>query len=329
MRKKTAILKNIKFNKETNTMTFLSYVGMKLNFELKFKENKFKGKLWGDMEGTCYGRKAGIVSTGTVAMYGDYQKTKIPDDVDELYLENGNLNSDTVLLVIQGGPFSKVEKWNFFDAWKEKLHLVYVEQVQSINSTLIPAENNFTMKDAYEESLISAEIIHRVVNHFKNQNKKVIIWGASYASWLLEEYIANYGIESDAMAISVGRLDMEEQVWKGLIEQISYSFTYKNGRKLKELENIHIAHDKTLSYMSASIVKERYTQRLEKSDLSKLVLYQYGKIDKAVGALEKSEIDFLTDKGVEVIGYNANHGQVMSPEKINIAIQKMLEYIIK
>ena len=324
----TTTLDSLSINNSTNTLTFSSHRRNNDKFDLVINGNTIEGTLESDHEHfSIKGKKVDNVSPTNITEYGKYSPTIIPDDVNELYLEYGNTESNTVLLIVQGGPFDKIQYSNGFDKWKDKLNIAIVKQAQILNPSILPPENNIGLSDAYRENLISVEILHKVIKHFKNENKKVMVWGISYGAWIIQKYISLHGIEADAVSIAAGRLDIEEDIWKkGKLNQTVYDITYKG--KQRVYTELGFTFSKPTAFMLASINEERFTETLKDRDLSKLIVYQYGKKDGTVGRLLDSEIEFLKSKNVELeVCKKCYHRQMMSHNIVDSAIKKMLEAI--
>ena len=321
-------LYNITFDAEKRVLKFSSHIRNENLFTLTVNNDKIEGivsesKIDYDISGVKTNRS----NSTKIKEYGAYKRTKLPDNIKDLYLETGNTGSDIALLIVQGGPYEEMQYTiNQFEKWADKLHIIFVKQAQIINPTILPPENNLTLKDAYYENLISVEILQKTIQNFKKQNKKVLVWGVSYGAWVIQKYIAEYGIGADAISIAAGRLDIEAEIWKeGKMNQKAFDVTYKKDERI--YKEMGFTYTKPSSYLLASIDEERYTESLSKKDLSKLVVYQYGKNDGTVGRLSESEINFLKIKNVEIeVCNNCYHRQMLSEKIMDSAIQKMVDF---
>lgn len=314
----------LKFERQKNRLSFKADIGMAvLSFDLAITGDKLEGTVNSSdgIKGKVSGKYQGVV-----VAQEPYKRTILPDDIHDLYLEDGNKNSKTVLLIVQGGPLKAVRKWPFFDVWKKDLHIVYARQAQDLNPAFWTS-NLITFEDAYAENLISVEMIDRVLKKFKSMDKKIILWGASYGTFLVQEYLAQKGFTPDVAGVSVGRLDIEEEMWKATKSLKLKYYEYKNGEKT--LKSAGERGDKAGSFLQSSLGRYRYTKRLANLDLTKFI-YQYGEADATVGSLNQIEVDFLKAKGATVLNYpNADHGEVVNPQNINVAVKQMLELINK
>jgi len=324
-------LYNISFDDESKTLKFSSHISKESLFILTVSEGKIEGTVSENgLDHHISGSKTESSNSSIIKEYGTYERTKLPNNIKELYQEAGNLSSDTVLLIVQGGPFEEMQYGvDQFEKWADDLHIVFVKQAQIINPTILPPENNLTLEDAYYENLISVEMLHKTIQNFKEQNKKVLVWGVSYGAWVIQKYIVEYGIGADAVSIAAGRLDLEEEIWKeGKMNQKVFDITYKKDQRI--YTELNFSFTKPSSYLLVEINKERFTKSLKQKDLSKLVVYQYGKKDGTVGRLSKSEIEFLKSKNVEIeVCKRCYHRQMLSEKIMNSAIRKMLDFVDK
>lgn len=320
-------LDSIKYNGNNGELTFSYHNSNREYYKLNIQDNLLKGEILGEETISVVGHKLGVYNPNVIFKYGPYKPTELTTNISDLFLETGNLKSKTVLLVVQGGPFLTIQYSNQFKKWEDELHTVFVKQAQHLNPSIFPPENNLTLSNAYSENLITVEILHKVINHFKSLDKKVIVWGTSYGAWVIQKYIAEYGVEADAVSVSAGRLDIEEKIYnEGKMHQIAYDITYKNDKPI--YTKLSFTYPQPQAYLLASIDKERYTKTLKNKDLSKFVVYLYGKKDGTIGRLSENEVVFLKSKGVEIeMCNNCYHRQMVSTKKANSAIKKMLKFI--
>ncbi|RXG12863.1 hypothetical protein DSM03_1088 [Leeuwenhoekiella aestuarii] len=321
-------LDHINFDEKAKTLSFSSHIRKGEVFNLKIVNEKFQGTFIRDnQEFKLTGSKIAKTNSNPVLAYGKYQTTTIPENIDELYVETGNTNSEIVVLYVQGGPFDKLQYTQEFNAWKNELHIVYVKQAQMINPSILPPENKLTYEDALKENLVSVEILKRLITHFKKQNKKVLVYGESYGAWIIQKYIAEFGNEADAVSISAGRLNKDLKILQATkLNQKVYDITYKNGKRI--YTEMDFTYSKPNAYMLSSINSEIFTETLKDRDLSKLVVYQYGKKDGTVGHLDDNEIAFLQSKNVEIeVCKKCYHRQMLSAKIANKAIEKMIKLV--
>ena len=157
-------LYNISFDDESKTLKFSSHLNNESLFNLNINDSKIEGTVSSNgLDHNISGSKTESSNSSMIKEYGTYERTKLPNYIKELYEESGNLSSDTVLLIVQGGPFEEMQYGvDQFEKWADDLHIVFVKQAQIINPTILPPENNLTLEDAYYENLISVEIIIKI-----------------------------------------------------------------------------------------------------------------------------------------------------------------------
>ncbi len=236
--------------------------------------------------------------------------------VAKLYTEAGNVDSDVVIVVAQGGPstvlFPMSEATELLNAVDlEATHVVSVQQVQTQNPDRF-TEADLTFEETQSQTVQTTENMQAVVSHFKEQGKEVHVVGISYGAWVVQELLATQGNVADGYLIEVGRLDMPDEVWTVFSEGMAAGFV--NGTDVVEFEIAEAgmgagspAGDRNMARMAASLGQNRYTEALADLDLSNLV-YVYGTVDEQVGRLSLAEVAFLEGRGATVVEYEGDHG---------------------
>ena len=255
--------------------------------------------------------------------------TVLPENTEKLFqvLEGGDANSDTVWIFEQGGPrheFVGEDTLSLFPNHEDKL-LVQSHQVLTYNNDL--SQEELTIEQLRVENEVNSEILHRVINHFKNQGKKVVVFGHSYGAMTATHYLAHKGTEAsaDAYVIMAGRLDAERKLYENLQKGIFLTFPdYRNPEVYTTQPTNN--QERTELRLVGVITEYRYTEELRGRDLSN-VIYAYGKHDEAVGALTDHEIQFLNSHGAQVITVEEDgyHGSMIDREDIRMEISEALE----
>jgi hypothetical protein len=251
-----------------------------------------------------------------------YRPTQLPERVQNLYLEDGKLDSDVVLLVIQGGPMPDVKHWPLFEEWKLSVHLVYVHQAQTLNPSIrMPG---FGLDDASRELAVSTEIIDRVARHFRGNKKTVLAYGASYGAYLLQEYLSEKVCSFDAIGVAAFRLDTEPRLWKAVLAGDALEFDYARN-EWTWLSHMH-GYEETNAggLLIAEVGRQRYTQRLAATDLSHVV-FHYSDRDQTLGAPAPDEVDFLAESGAVVLSEEGLlHHQMVGSKALGRMLKKLL-----
>ena len=315
-------LKQVSWDKEVGQLKFTvePEEGLSISFELTRDGVRLVGRAAAS-DGITGEATATRNSPETETESLQYKPTQIPKDVHELFLEDGNLESETVLLIVQGGPMPELVQWPFFDEWKKTCHLVAVHQAQTLNRTLWT--DGVTYEESMFETAISIEMIERVAKHFRERKKTVLVYGASYGAFLLVEYLDEKQNLFDGIGIVAGRVDMPEDMWVATKAGRYAEFDLSGGQ-----QSVRVS-DKELGlavhgYLLAGLGHQRYSQNLAKTDLSSVV-YMYGGKDSTVGPLLPAEVEFLKSRGAEVLKESdCGHDDVISPEKVSVVIRELL-----
>ena len=246
---------------------------------------------------------AGALIAGCSQGFVQYQPTPIPADVTELYRAFGNDEADTVWIYEQGGPFHELKSdYGFFAHYFETadVHFIQVHQTLTLNDRLAEREVDWTLPELQAEVDVSVKILHRTIEHFKAQGKRVVVVGHSYGAFLVTRYLAIEGpAAADRYLIMAGRLDMPEEVVDGFLDGEPYLFP--DAVKPQPVEGLEFSARELMEWRIAGATgHDRYTQRLARTDLGN-VIYVYGTHDRTVGRLTEAEVEFLESRGSTVL----------------------------
>jgi len=198
------------------------------------------------------------------------------------------------------------------ESGSEAAFYVNVHQEQTKNPTPF-IEADITFEQAKETNLKSDEHLKRVVDFFKKQkDKKVYVLGISFGAFMTQELIATHGTDiADGFLITVGRLDIDEELWKTFSEGNFAYFVYdENGDYFIESAGEGPNPEgRNTARLAAGLGYNRYTKKLDPiTDLSKIT-YVYGTKDDAVGRLSEQEVQFLKSKNARVVAAEGgDHG---------------------
>lgn len=236
----------------------------------------------------------------------------------------GNKDSEIVIVYSQGGPDIKVEtgileEIRDSDIRLKDAYLIQPHQVQTENPKLFK-EKEISFEEAVEYDKKSILNISEVIKYYKNKGKKVYVVGISFGAFVTTDLLLKDGSESaDGYGIMVGRLDMDDIIWKSFSEGNSGGF--KDGIKAITIEGGNI-QEKNMNKLAAGLGHKRYTELLDKLDLSRVV-YVYGEMDNSVGRLTEKEIAFLKNHNATVISNGGGHSEASTYE-----ISKMMDVLL-
>ena len=261
----------------------------------------------------------------------NYQPTVLAKDTTQLWIGEGDINSDTVLIIAEGGPhnqlyfdFSGRTVWsdlpNFFNYYRAHVH-----QANTLNPTIYHWKHAFTQEMAELEVNNEVEILARTIKYFKDRNKKVIVAGTSWGAMMIPYYLTKYGNHADRYIISAGRLDPAPLQVKYHLK--GYNSKYLNdGKTLVFSDTTRTRNPKRGEYyhkisrvkqfMKGVLGKHRFTEELATTDLSN-VIFAYATNDPQIGALTEAEMEFLKSKNVPVYASDRGHA---GPDRLIIEL---------
>ena len=133
--------------------------------------------------------------------------------VDDLIVIRSNPSADTVIIGIHGGPTDMLYPGDFdFFEGISTFSVVEIKQYQHQNPTVM-ANAALTLEEAIIMNDTTVAMIRKVVNHYNDMNKTVVLIGHSFGAFLLPEYLDDYGIDEVHRIIPMaGRLNMNQEV---------------------------------------------------------------------------------------------------------------------
>lgn len=219
-------------------------------------------------------------------------------------------DNDTVLLVSQGGPsdelVTKTELQDLLNYFPYTIALVHQSQTKDPS---VLYQYYISEDEANHLNDLSQEILNRTIEHFKKKGQHVVVFGASFGSFLGLRAIAAQGVKADKYALLIGRVDMDEAFWKLYKNKHHGLFEFKNEKLLGIKKTKYITEKRmwAMTALQGNIGEPRYTELLSETDLSKL-LYLHRLQDRLVGPMQPAEIDFLKNQGAKVVGNKGDHG---------------------
>ena len=238
----------------------------------------------------------------------------ISPEIKKLIYYTGNKSASTILINTQGGPQVELATEEFDEILgivnTRDLLMVNVHQAQTLNPEKF-TKSDITFKEAIDYDAESIEILYKVIEYFKEQDKKIYVLGISFGAFMTQQLIVKKGLNvADKYLIMVGRLDMNEVFWKWHSEGKDGYF--EDGIPMLDEEDDDDFEGRNMNRLAAGLGQNRYTQLLNKyEDLSKIT-YAYGKTDEAVGSLTEEELQFLKSKNVTVIAGEEGHEETVN-----------------
>ncbi len=268
-----------------------------------------------------------IIAKNTMVKYKEpiihnYAPTVFSNDTTKLWLAEGSIENDTVLILGDGGPKNQLDYEfngkiamaylsNFKNYYNVNLH-----QATTYNKEIFNWKDVFNLEMAEKETANTSEIMYRAIKYFKDRGKYVVVAGHSYSAFVIPNYLANYPSLADKYIITGGRFKADSLQTAYQLKDINTIFE-EDGKSLRiPDENRPPNPNRPKKYfqirtaknlLKAAIGKHDYTKLLkDKEDLSKITFF-YGNKDRNVGIPTSYELDFLKSKDVQVIEVDSDH----------------------
>ncbi len=240
--------------------------------------------------------------------------------VEDLILVKTNPTADTVLVAIHGGPTDVLEPGDFFN----------LEVVPTFSVVEVKQYTHLYPNGLYDPSITVAQtipmhdttvaIIRKVINHYVDLNKTVVLIGHSLGGFLVQEYLDDYGVDELHRVIPMAtRLNINQE----LVDSASVGglMYFAGGLTLTSVQSDPI-YWPTLQFL-AGIGYNRYVDSLEGLDLSKL-MFVSGVVDETVGRLLPNEVNFLQSNNATVLEIpGGDHDTPL----LNPAMSQVIEFI--
>ena len=211
-------------------------------------------------------------------------------EVEDYIVQRTNPEADTIIIALHGGPIDRLDTGEFeFYENIPTISLVEMKQYQHINQNVLH-DTTINLSQATAMNDTTVALLHKVVNHFKDQNKIIALLGHSFGGFLLHEYLDDYGINNIDKIISLGaRLNMNQIAVDFFL--MGHEMRFKDGVIVDTRGEASEDFKTTITFIAA-IVQDRYLDSISTLDLTKFMVV-YGTHDEAVGRLLTEEVERL------------------------------------
>lgn len=223
----------------------------------------------------------------------------LPEVVDIIEVRS-NPSADTVIIALHGGPTDMLYSGDFdFLEGISTFSTVEMKQYQHLHDVV--SNTNLTLEEAIIMNDTTVAMLQKTINHFKDDNKTVVIMGHSFGAFLINEYVDDYGLDNVHRAVSMsGRINMNQEIVDafatgifGEFESDGVTTTFEPMQSDPEF----LAAMK----LQAGVGYNRWIDSLGNDDLTKFMVV-YGENDEAVGRLLPDEIAMLNNGNARVLG---------------------------
>lgn len=239
-------------------------------------------------------------------------------EVSDYTVVRSNSSADTVVIGLHGGPTDMLYEgdFDFFESIST-FSVVEMQQYQHLNSNIL-SNSSMTLEEAIIYNDTTVALLRKVVNHYNDLNKTVVLIGHSFGAFLLPEYLDDYGINDIHRIIPMaGRLNMNQEVVDAFAT--GYFAGFNNGTTVVVDQNQASSDNWAAMKLQAGVGYNRYVDSLGMMDLTKL-MYVYGTVDEAVGALLPDEITMLENTNATILAVqNGGHDSpFFNPQMIQV-----------
>jgi hypothetical protein len=242
--------------------------------------------------------------------------------VSNISTEQGNKNSNKLIVYMQGGPDYTLDPIdNLIEGSNTQDVLwVNVHQIQTSKPELFQSAD-ITFDEAKEYASTNASNVDNVVKYYKEKGKKVYLVSVSYGSFVAADYVARFGVSDIEKALLlVGRLDMDEDLWKTFSVGNEGIFLYDlEGNVSITTENVTSIPDRNKNKLAAALGYKRYTQLWKDVSGLNKIAFVWGSKDERTGRLTESELEFIESKNIGVFKIEeATHNEAALEGLINL-----------
>ncbi len=259
--------------------------------------------------------------------HNNYSPTTFTMDTTKLWMAEGNIENDTVLIMGDGGPKNQLDyayngkiSWSYLNNFKN-YYFVSLHQSTTYNPEIFNWKKSFDLEDGIKEIDNSTEMMYQAIKYFKDRGKYVVVIGHSYSAFLIPHYLATKPSLADKYFMLNGRLNADSLQTFYQLKGFNSKFE-SDGKTLREPDTTrgknpfrterYFKIRRASEMLKAGLGIRKFTKELADKDISNLVVC-YGTKDQNVGALSEEEISFLKSKNAKIIAIDADHYGVTRP----------------
>ncbi len=238
-------------------------------------------------------------------------------DVDDIMVQSSNLDADTIIIGMHGGPTDMLYPGDFdFFQQTPSFSVVEVMQYQHYNPEILQ-DSEVTLDQGIVYNDTTVAMLQKVVLNFTDQGKTVVIMGHSFGAFIMTEYVDDYGMDDVHRVIPMaGRMNINDEFW--MAYEAGYG-GYFGGDGLDPIIPTEMDDEDVWATMKlmAGLGYNRWIDSLATEDLTKF-MYVYGEYDEAVGRLLPEETNMIESvNGSTLMVPEGDHGSMFAPEYMN------------
>jgi len=242
-------------------------------------------------------------------------------EVEDYMVVLTNPDADTIIIALHGGPTDELYEGSFH--YFEEISTYSVVEVMKYEMLEpILYKEEYTIEEGRAANDTTAALIQKVVEHYNELDKTVVIIGHSWGAIVMGEYLDDYGVDHVHRIIPMeGRINMQLEFVDLLLD--GYLATFADDGTTILLTNEQGAFPVGLMVLGAAAFENRWADSLAHLDLSKM-MYTYAENDNNTGALLPEETLFLDETGARTLFIpDAWHGAVFE----DMYLAQIVEFI--
>jgi hypothetical protein len=257
-----------------------------------------------------------------------YNKMIASDNVQNLVFDEGSNSlpittiKDSVIVFVEGGPKHTIDL-NEFNEFKSVVlsggsgtivpngfpnhSFIGMRQMHELNPTVYGSGTFFTPNNAEQVNNQTLDMIERVVNWLKLNNKVVFLYGHSNGSFMVQNYMASGRTNPSYYIISGTRLKINQDMVTNYKNYVDFSYADGTILNTTNVQDVAKPYFNVLRYLQMNHNKN-YTKHLVGNSMLSKTFYSLGLKDEALGKIDDDEIDFINNN--EIIFYQTDWGYV-------------------
>lgn len=257
-----------------------------------------------------------------------YNEMIFSDDVKNLIYNETNspisLNSlkDSVVVFVDGGPKHLID-FEEFGGFKSVVlsglngqitpngfpnhSFIGMHQMHEVNPTVFGSGTFFTPSNANQVNTQTLDMIERVVNWLKSNNKVVFLYGHSNGSFMLQNYMASGRTSPSFYIISGTRLKTIQDMLSNYPNYIDISYTDGTILNTTNIAEVAKPYFNVLRYLQMNHNKD-FTNLLSGNAMLSKTFYSVGFKDEALGKISAEEENFIDNNCPHVYFPDGDHG---------------------
>lgn len=234
-----------------------------------------------------------------------------------------NTLKDSVVIFVEGGPKHSIDIEGF-NGFKSLVlsggdgniqpngfpnhSFIGMHQMHEINPTVFGSGTYFTPNNAEQVNNQTLDMIERVVEWLKANNKVVFLFGHSNGSFMVQNYMASGRTSPSYYVISGTRLKTIQDMLNNYPNYVDFSYTDGTIVNTTNIADVAKPYFNVMRYLQMNHNKD-YTNLLLGNTMLSKTFYSLGFKDEALGKISIEEENFINSNCPHVYFHDGDHGE--------------------